>query len=64
MLIVGTNYLEHKNHNVKKNVCDYELHNPSTWLNPLDNPKKEAQFLFSRTAVQTIVDILSNLGCR
>lgn len=62
LAIKGEDDLKHEKHDLKENVSDYELQHPSEWLTPLDNPKKEAQFLFSKIAVETIVEILWNLG--
>lgn len=55
---------KHEDHTLKECISDEELQHPSVWLTPLDNPKKEAQFLFSETAVETLVEILENLGYR
>lgn len=60
-LDLSENKSEHTKHTFKEKVTNYELLHPSELLVPLDNPKKEAQFLFSKVAVKTIVDILANL---
>lgn len=64
MLGVKGDDSKHDNHDLKGTMSDYELQHPSEWLVPLDNPKKEAQFLFSKSAVETIVGILEDLGYR
>lgn len=64
LAVKGESDSKHENHDKKDAVSDYELHHPSEWLSPLDNPKKEAQFLFSKIAVKTIVKILFNLRYR
>lgn len=62
--VKGENDLKHKEHSLKESVSDYEIQHPSEWLTPLDNPKKEAQFLFSKNSVETIIEILWNIGYR
>lgn len=64
LAVKGENDGKHDKHDLKENLSDYELQHPSEWLVPLENPKKEAQFLFSKNSVGTIVDILWNLGYR
>lgn len=54
----------HVSHQIIGNVTDKSLAQPSLFLPPLDNPKKEAQYLFSETSVKTIVDILRQQGYR
>ncbi|KAF5299422.1 hypothetical protein FQA39_LY11568 [Lamprigera yunnana] len=49
---------KHNRHKICTNISDYVLTHPSEFLAPLENPRKEAQFLFSKVAVQTIIDII------
>jgi len=51
---------KHEAHTIAKNISDHALAYPSELLEPLDNAKMEAQFLFSKIAVETIVDIIQN----
>lgn len=55
---------KHEGHEVKKGVSNDELLHPTEFLTPLENTKKEAQFLFSKTAVQTMVSILKDMKFR
>lgn len=55
---------KHHEHIIKIDIADYHLSRPSEFLDPLDNPKKEAQYLFSRIAVETIVNILCERNVR
>ncbi|KAG5876380.1 hypothetical protein JTB14_032191 [Gonioctena quinquepunctata] len=52
----------HQEHHLQKGLTDYQLRHPSELLPPLENSKKEAQYLFSRSTVATLVDILGNIG--
>lgn len=53
---------KHKGHDLFKKVSDYYLDHPSEFLRPLDDPKKEAQYLFSKSSVKAIVNILRELN--
>uniref|UniRef100_A0A1Y1N7L4 CTCHY-type domain-containing protein n=2 Tax=Photinus pyralis TaxID=7054 RepID=A0A1Y1N7L4_PHOPY len=56
---VPSKYVDkHLAHLSTASISDYLLMHPSELLHPLDNPKKEAQFLFSHTAVKTLVEII------
>lgn len=46
---------------MRSNISNEDLQYPSKFLSPLDKPKREAQFLFSSLAVQTIVDIIKQM---
>lgn len=52
----------HEEHDVKDGVTDYELEHPSEFLTPLDDSKKEAQYLFSKKCVKSIIGMLQDLG--
>ncbi|XP_060521921.1 rRNA N6-adenosine-methyltransferase ZCCHC4 [Cylas formicarius] len=51
----------HENHSVLTNITDHQLNHPSEILVPLNNPKQEAQYLFSKKSVAVLVDILKQL---
>ncbi|XP_064213339.1 rRNA N6-adenosine-methyltransferase ZCCHC4 [Tribolium castaneum] len=55
---------KHTEHNFVTTVSDYEIAHPSEFLPPLEDAKKEAQFLFSLTSVRVIVDIFKSLNYR
>lgn len=52
----------HTSHSLLQNVSDYQLEHPSEILKPLDNPKKEAQYLFSKQSTKCIVDFFKGLN--
>lgn len=65
MRFILNNAMElHKHHNLIQGISDTQLNNPSKWLPPLDNSKKEAQYLFSKKSVEDIVNIFKLLGYR
>jgi hypothetical protein len=43
-------------------VTDYQIEHPSEFLPPLEDAKKEAQFLFSEASVKVIVEMLKQLN--
>ncbi|GJQ73514.1 hypothetical protein Trydic_g13868 [Trypoxylus dichotomus] len=49
---------KHTEHSLKCNISDYHLLRPSQFLELLDNPKKEAQYMFSKVATDAIVNII------
>lgn len=53
---------KHMGHNFITNLTDYQLTHPSEILPPLDDAKKEAQFLFAQSSVEILVDILQKLN--
>ncbi|XP_018563680.1 zinc finger CCHC domain-containing protein 4 [Anoplophora glabripennis] len=53
---------KHSDHNLLRGLTDYQLNHPSEILLPAENTKKEAQYLFSKLSVKTIVDIFTQLG--
>ncbi|CAH0564076.1 unnamed protein product [Brassicogethes aeneus] len=52
---------EHKKHEHIENLTKYQLKHPSEVLLPLDDAKKEAQFLFAKSSIKDIVDIIKDL---
>ncbi|KAJ8923386.1 hypothetical protein NQ315_001944 [Exocentrus adspersus] len=55
---------KHEGHNVIKCLTDYQLNHPSEILSPAEDSKKEAQYLFSKSSTQTIVNIFIDRGYR
>ncbi|XP_044252568.1 rRNA N6-adenosine-methyltransferase ZCCHC4 isoform X2 [Tribolium madens] len=55
---------KHMEHDFVINISDYQIKHPSEFLSPLEDAKKEAQFLFSRASVRVIVDIFKCLKYR
>lgn len=53
---------KHIDHDITENLSDYQMTHPSEILKPLENSKKEAQYLFSKKAVTDIIDLLKNLN--
>lgn len=49
---------KHEEHDFVKNISDESLKYPSEFLPPLEDSKKEAQFMFSKSSVRVIVQIL------
>ncbi|XP_030758764.1 rRNA N6-adenosine-methyltransferase ZCCHC4 [Sitophilus oryzae] len=55
------NVEKHQDHLLLKIISNYQLDHPSEILQPLDNPKKEAQYLFSNKSTECIINIFRNL---
>ena len=55
---------KHEEHEIIENVSDYDLIHPTKFLEPLENSKKEAQYLFSDASVKIITDILLEQNCK
>ncbi|KAL1494394.1 hypothetical protein ABEB36_009999 [Hypothenemus hampei] len=53
---------EHKDHALINGITDYQLQHPSEILPPLENAKKEAQYLFSKDSVEFIVNTFLKLN--
>ena len=53
---------KHNDHEIIEDISDYLMTHPSELLKPLENSKKEAQYLFSKAAVQDIVNLLTDLN--
>lgn len=60
--VLQKNIDTHKNHKLLTGISDSQISKPSTVLVPLSNDKKEAQYLFSQTAVKTMLHILQDLN--
>ncbi|VEN51993.1 unnamed protein product [Callosobruchus maculatus] len=55
---------KHEDHHILENITDYQLEHPSEILPPLEQNKKEAQYLFSSASVAAIVNIFKKLEIR
>ncbi|KAI5631189.1 putative n6-adenine methyltransferase domain-containing protein [Phthorimaea operculella] len=49
-----------KDHRVFTGLTDEQLSRPSSWLPTLENDEKEAQYIFSKKSVSTVLGILRN----
>ncbi|KAJ8951551.1 hypothetical protein NQ318_020424 [Aromia moschata] len=56
-----SNNEKHVDHNLLKGINDHQINHPSELLPALEDAKKEAQFLFSKSSVETLVNIFRNL---
>ncbi|XP_012280842.1 zinc finger CCHC domain-containing protein 4 [Orussus abietinus] len=54
----------HKDHEKSTNLTDYLMHHPTEILRPLEDTKKEAQYLFSKKTVENVANILLKLGAK
>lgn len=61
-LILVSEKDRHMDHEITENLSDYQMTHPTEIFNPLENSKKEAQYLFSKKAVKDIVDLLINFN--
>ncbi|XP_058808006.1 rRNA N6-adenosine-methyltransferase ZCCHC4 [Phymastichus coffea] len=61
-LFIITENNKHADHEVIKNLTDYQMTHPSELLKPLEDSKKEAQYLFSKKSVLDIIKILLDLN--
>lgn len=55
---------KHNDHKVTENLTDYQIHHPTELLRPLNNVKKEAQYLFSKKSTKDIINMLLKLGAK
>lgn len=55
---------KHEKHDLICNISDYQLTHPTEFLPPLSDAKKEAQFLFSKSATIAIVDMIKCLNIK
>lgn len=55
---------KHKEHKTISGISDRQMTHPSELLKPLDNAKKEAQYLFSSKSTEFIVNCLLQLGAK
>ncbi|KAL7298819.1 hypothetical protein TKK_0008559 [Trichogramma kaykai] len=53
---------KHADHDVVENLTDYQMTHPTEILKPLENAKKEAQYLFSKKSVSDIMNMLTDLN--
>lgn len=63
-LFLITDKLKHNDHEVMENLSNHKMMHPTEILKPLENSKKEAQYLFSAKTVQDIVNILNDLNAK
>lgn len=63
-LIFNSEKDEHMNHEITENLTDYQMSHPTELLKPLENAKKEAQYLFSRKSTADIINMLLKLGAK
>ncbi|KAJ8981370.1 hypothetical protein NQ317_000237, partial [Molorchus minor] len=54
----------HESHTLIKGITDYQLNHPSEIMPSLEDTKREAQYLFSKSAVIDIVNIFRDLQYR
>lgn len=63
MFLIST--IEHDSgHKIISEISDEQLHYPTKFLEPLDNDKVEAQYLFSDSAINTTISILNDFGLK
>lgn len=55
---------KHEDHELTCNLTDEQMKNPTSILKPLSNPKKEAQYMFSKKSTVDIVDMLVAAGAK
>ncbi|XP_014600984.1 PREDICTED: zinc finger CCHC domain-containing protein 4 [Polistes canadensis] len=55
---------KHSDHKMTIGLTDYQMHHPTELLKPLENSKKEAQYLFSKKSVQDIINMLLELKAK
>lgn len=55
--------IDHEGHSLRA-VTESDLQYPTQILQPNDHDKTGAQYFFSESTVQTIVDILKDLKCK
>lgn len=60
ILVPDEDLFRHVEHFVKIGVYNKELEYPSTFLTPLCDDKKEAQYLFRDSTVTAVMNILIN----
>ncbi|OAD59919.1 Zinc finger CCHC domain-containing protein 4 [Eufriesea mexicana] len=54
----------HKNHDIKEGLTDYEMKHPTEILKPLENSRQEAQYFFTKQSTEDIVNILVKLKAK
>ncbi|XP_046837606.1 rRNA N6-adenosine-methyltransferase ZCCHC4 isoform X1 [Vespa crabro] len=55
---------KHNDHLTMVGLTDYQMHHPTEVLKPLENSKKEAQYLFSKKSVKDIINMLLELKAK
>ncbi|XP_015176615.1 PREDICTED: zinc finger CCHC domain-containing protein 4 [Polistes dominula] len=55
---------KHSDHTMTVGLTDHQMYRPTELLKPLENSKKEAQYLFSHKSVQDIVTMLLELKAK
>ncbi|KAI4495714.1 hypothetical protein M0802_008337 [Mischocyttarus mexicanus] len=55
---------KHSDHKMTVGLTDYQMYHPTEVLKPLENSKKEAQYLFSQKSVQDIINMLLELKAK
>ncbi|KAG7200667.1 hypothetical protein KM043_001220 [Ampulex compressa] len=55
---------KHKDHEVTEGLTDYQMSHPTETLKPLDNAKREAQYLFSKKSTENLINMLVQLGAK
>ncbi|KAL6262811.1 hypothetical protein P5V15_005601 [Pogonomyrmex californicus] len=55
---------DHIDHEITEHLTDYQMHHPTELLKPLENAKKEAQYLFSKKSTEDIINMLLKLGAK
>lgn len=53
-------FKKHESHGIIKGLDTKHLNCPSTWIEPRENDKKEAQYLFSQSTITSTVNILKD----
>lgn len=56
--------LKHKSHEITSCLTDEQMRNPTILLKPLDNSKKEAQYLFSKKTTADLTDFMVKDGAK
>jgi hypothetical protein len=62
LLIFPDEYSQHLEHQVQSILTDKDLQHPTRLLPPLDNSKKEAQYLFKESTVKFLAETITKLG--
>lgn len=56
--------INHKNHDIKEGLTDYEMKHPTEILKPLENSRQEAQYFFTKQSTEDLVNILVKLKAK
>ncbi|XP_068134395.1 rRNA N6-adenosine-methyltransferase ZCCHC4 isoform X2 [Hyperolius riggenbachi] len=63
-LLLQNEWEGHSSHHVVGDVSASQLKRPSQLLHPLENKKKNAQYLFTDRSCKFLLDTITSLGCR